>query len=103
ITDEVSGGFEQVGEDFELGGEDSVMVRRLFQLPRIPPREQRGPRGGTLGRRREAVVEQHAPARDAIERRRAHEATAIGAHARPACPLHPAGSAEPLAYFDRWC
>src|SRR5438477_40420 len=69
-ADVVASRLQQVGVDRKLGWENAVVATRLFEQPRVAAGEKCGPRRRALGQRREAIVEQHAVARDLVEMRR---------------------------------
>ena len=75
--DAIAGLFEQVGVDRPPRREDSKVVASLVKLPRVPPRQKACSARAALRVVGESVLEQHALARDPIERRRLDPAAPI--------------------------
>ena len=99
---------KHLGINFKLRGEVANVIRRVFQLPGVPPRQQNRPRRAALGVRREGVRKPHAVLRHPVEARRVDPPAA--GHARmPVRPIirHRKQNIRPvrrrIGGEDVWC
>jgi hypothetical protein len=82
-ADRVAGPFQDIWIRGKLVGKNSVVTRRLLQLPRVATGEDRGAARAALRISGKRMVEAHALARHAVDVRCLHPRAAVGAGVAP--------------------